>query len=437
MEKFRTLLLKKKLVSVWGIGYLGYTELIKLQSKGFSAKVSDFTDTSFTTKIKRGDYLDKEKRYNWSAGGSIPPLDLTKIKIVKSEKEMFGTNVHIIAFPAVNRGGKDLLGLLAKIFIKNKAQLEGALVLFLSAGVPGNIRKQFIAPLQKSGCRCSFASAFRSDWVMEDFLRDSRPRILAADSLQGLAMAKSFFDAMEITTKNLGTVEEAELYENSKNTLQYMVTMFINQLAFAYPNINMRKMTSYLLRDVALNESHLNIGAGSVKLPISVDNILRGSSNPNVLSLINETEGANINLILSYAELLKKNKCASAVILGISVRSNQRNIDVSPSIMIAEYLHKLGLRVWIDDPFYSDAVLKKIAPFARPTDIIKDGFKADALVVMTDHDKYKYLSQEDINRLGIRNAHLVIDNNGLFQNFSFSPKTKYHVIGDGKLGGIC
>ena len=35
MNDFRHRLLSTRRVSVWGIGYLGYTSLLRLQSKGF------------------------------------------------------------------------------------------------------------------------------------------------------------------------------------------------------------------------------------------------------------------------------------------------------------------------------------------------------------------------------------------------------------------
>ena len=53
MEQFKEKLLKNKVVSVWGAGYLGYTEIMRLQSNGFKVNVFDYTDTGFNEKIKK------------------------------------------------------------------------------------------------------------------------------------------------------------------------------------------------------------------------------------------------------------------------------------------------------------------------------------------------------------------------------------------------
>ena len=45
MSTFKEQLLTLRRVSIWGLGYLGYTSLIMLQSKGISADVHDFNET--------------------------------------------------------------------------------------------------------------------------------------------------------------------------------------------------------------------------------------------------------------------------------------------------------------------------------------------------------------------------------------------------------
>ena len=435
MEKFKERLLKNKCVSVWGMGYLGYTEIIKLQSKGYHAKVFDYTDTGFAQKVKNHNYPETGQVYSWSINGRVPAVDFKKITLARKPDEMFGPLIHILAFPAVNRENKNLLKALAGVFLKNRKKLDGALVIFLSAGVPGAIDRHFISTL-KSKCDCAFVSSFRSDWTVEEFLSDNKKMILAADNQKSLDKAKFFYDTLGINFKVLTTIKEAELYENAKNTLQYVTTMFINQLSFAYPETNVRQMTKYLLDDVRLNESHLSIGAGGSKIPVSVENILRGSKNPNHLSLVNETQQSNTSLILNYAEIIEKMKCRSVTIMGISIRGGQKSIELSPSLVIAEYLHNRGIKVYVDDPLYNKATIKKLIPFSKPVDILREGLKSDAIFVMTDHNRYKYLIQGDVDSLKINKAKLVIDNLGLFKDFKFSNTTIYHLIGDGNLGKI-
>lgn len=436
MDKFREVLLGGKLISVWGVGYLGYTKTVKLQSKGFRVNCFDITQTAVGG--KKGFIPDSEQIYSWSLNAHVPAIDSSKAVIVPANmaEAMFESNVHFLAFPPTDRDGKSTLRELSEIFIAHKEKLNEALVIFQSAGVPGQIDRQFIEVLSAHKVNCGFASAFRGDWTCEEFFYNDKQRVIAAKNEKSLHKARLIYDILGVKYKILPTIKEAEVYENAKNTLQYAADVFTNQLAIAYPDVNIRHMAEFLLDDVSLNETHLGIGEGGYKMFSSVKNILDGSSNPHMLSLIKEVHNNNLSMILHYAELIVKKGCKSAAILGLTTRGNQKTIELSPSVILGEYLNRLGVTVYVDDPFYSEAALAGIFPFSKCTDILTDGLKSDAMFVMTDHSKFKYISQADIGRLGIFNAAVVIDNVPLFKEFEFSHSTIYHAVGDGRPGLI-
>ncbi|MBF0343321.1 MAG: hypothetical protein HQL06_03735 [Nitrospirae bacterium] len=432
MHSFKGELLKSKIVSVWGIGYLGYTKIIKLQSKGFKANVYDLTGTGFKEKSAHNDYPNQEQIYDWSERGDVPAIDFTKVFLVEPEF-MFNSNVHILAFPVAAIRGKVLLDIAAKLFVQYKDKAEGSLVIFQSAGTPGFIDKHFIEVLQANNVNCSFASAFRNDWTVEDFLLNKKRRIIAGSDLDSLNKAICFYDILNIKYETLLNIKEAEIYESAKIGIQYATTVFINQIAMAYPHTNIRSMVEYLLEDIELKESHLSIGAGGYKIPFYIQNILEGSQNPNALSVLQEVHNVNFTMIITYGDAIKRHGIKSVVILGLSARSNQKNIALSPSVILSEYLSKSGVRVSIDDPFYDESAIKEILPLCEKIDIFKDRLECEALFVMTDHNKYRFITQEEIDFLGISKISLIVDNVALFKDFMFSPNTKYHTIGDGNV----
>jgi UDP-N-acetyl-D-mannosaminuronate dehydrogenase len=232
----------------------------------------------------------------------------------------------------------------------------------------------------------------------------------------------------------LKTIKEAEIYENARNGLQYITTVFINQLAAAYQGINIRSMTKYLLENIELNESHLCIGAGGYKMPYFIQSILEGSENPSALSLIQEVHKINLSLIITYADAIKKRGINSVAILGLSVKGNQKSIDFSPSVILAEYFSSVGITVYIDDPLYSKKELLEILPRCQVFDILADKVIVGALFIMNDHNKFKYITQKDINELGLDTIPVIIDNVPLFSNYRFGRSTIYHAIGDGRIG---
>jgi UDP-N-acetyl-D-mannosaminuronate dehydrogenase len=128
--------------------------------------------------------------------------------------------------------------------------------------------------------------------------------------------------------------------------------------------------------------------------------------------------------------------CGSAALMGLSIKGNQRDMDLSPSVILAEYLNRSGMKVYIDDPFYNAQALSRILPFTRSVDIVKNPAKVDAVFVMTGHDKYKAITQKDINKSPVYNASVIIDNVPIFKEFKFSDSTLYHAIGDGKLRSL-
>jgi len=317
-----------------------------------------------------------------------------------------------------------------------KRQVRDDLVVFLSVGAPGDLDRHFLTPARRLGLRCGVATAFRSDWTIEEYLHDGRQRILAADSAKTLERARVLYELLGVPFETLSSIQEAEIYENAKNGLQYLAGTFLNQLAFAYPRTDIRHMARLLLEDVELSESHLGIGSGGLKTSFAAQNLLEGSPAADHLSLLRDVQESDFASVLLYAELAKKRSCRTAVILGLSARGDQKSIELSPSVILAEHLHKMGVTVCVDDPFYDTASLKAVLPFVRHLDLLRDGVRGDALFVMADHSRYQYLTQQDADQLGVSRMPLVVDSAGLFRRLRFSPQTLYHAVGDGNLGRI-
>ena len=75
-------ILKTKTVSVWGLGYLGYNTILKLQSRGFNVLVYNLNMKQVRMFLQRK-YPGKEHIASWSSSNFLPDLDFDKIKIAK------------------------------------------------------------------------------------------------------------------------------------------------------------------------------------------------------------------------------------------------------------------------------------------------------------------------------------------------------------------
>lgn len=116
MDDFKELLLQTKTISVWGVGYLGYTTILRLQKNGFYTTIYDFNESRLDDLVD-GNYPNKEQLNSWSKNGKMPTLNFEKLEIVKDNKLLFENNVHIISFP--NSDKFNYLEL-AKLFVNNK-----------------------------------------------------------------------------------------------------------------------------------------------------------------------------------------------------------------------------------------------------------------------------------------------------------------------------
>ncbi len=434
LMSFTNHLLSKRRVSVWGVGYLGYTTLLWLQSKGFMADVFIF-EPDLIKPFQIGNYPLQVQSETWSSKGDIPTLDLDKISVAGDIKTMFQNYVHIISSPGKSETGNfNRLTELSQYFITNRDNTKTPLVIFQSAETPGDIQRYFIEPLQSEGCNYAIASAFRTDWSVEEFLFSNKQPVIAGVDDDSLEKTKIFFETLGIEYATLSSIKEAEIYEGARKTLQYTISSFVNQLPLAYPDTDIRKMTGLLTNDIQCTDIGPSIGAIGYKSVCATDHLIAGSVLPERLSLTRETGAANLSSILTYVDIIKRHSFISVTIMGISGKGDQKDIRLSPGLILAEGLIRQGVKVWIHDPYFTSRDIIDLFPNAAGhIDISKRPTDSPCIIMMTTHRMYRYFSQDDLDRLGITSAELVIDNTGLWNNISFSEDTTYHIPGDGQL----
>ncbi len=419
-------------VSVWGIGYLGYTFILHLQSKGFCPLVYDFNEERLGP-FRQGKYPAREQREAWSTKREIPTIDLERIRIAGDVAEMFDNNVHIISFPGKSESeNSNLLISLSDHFLKNKEKIKDSLVLFQAAETPGDIQRYFISPLAEQGATCSCATAFRTDWSLEELSFANRRQVIAGHDQKALARAQQFLELIDIDHLSLTSIKEAEIYENARKSLEYTVCAFINQLSMAYSDSDVRMMVKNLLNEINIREIKPSVGPVSYKAAIATNQLMEGSRHPGRLHIVRDAELDSLSTILSYAEIISRRCSVGVTILGLSEKGDQKDIRLSPALILAERLIAEGLSVGLHDPYFQAEEVSRLVKGAKFININEESTYGDCLVLMTDHRVYKCFTQEDLNKL-LSSTRLIIDNVGLWKHFSFPQDTFYHIPGDGKL----
>lgn len=425
-------ILKNKTVSIWGLGYLGYTMMLKLQNSGFNIVVYDLNPSQLK-EFASGNYPDKERLASWSRLGYLPKLDLDKIKIAKDPKELFrSSSLHIIAIPE-----KKMAQMVSAIFAQNlKGNRIIPLIIFETAFVPGYIERYFVQELRRHKIEASndylLAVLFRSDWVIESFIERKNKMFCAGFCSKSLQAVQELTQYMEIPLIILNSIKEAEVYINASNVIQAMVNDFMRQLAIGYPSMNMRELSIALFKNSSLDDCVLNIGTGGARMTFAIDYLIEGSENPEKLTLLREFQDINISSVLNYAEYIIRKGYKSVSILGITYRGNQKDLTLSPAVTLADYLIKNSLKVSLHDSFCSAKEISKLVKGAKVTQYPGEIFSTEVLVIASDHKQYKYMTQQGFEAIK-KKTRLIIDNYGIWSHLSFGNRIKYHQIGDGRL----
>ncbi len=428
MNSFEERVLKTKKVSVWGIGYLGYTTILRLQENGFSSSVFDFTESRLI-ELKDNTYPRKEQFDSWSKNGKVPSVNLDKITIAKDKNFLFENNIHIVSFP--NTESVDYISL-SNLFIQNKDKLENSLIIFQSAGIPQTIERNFCKILESNNINVEISTIFRSDWTIEDFFNKNHKRVISGNSKKAFDKTEVFLKLLNLESIKLSNIEEAEVYENTKNALTYTMVAFFNQLSLSYPHIDINELSKQVLSDVKLKNLNLGVSGVDYKSEQSCENILRGSSG-DYLTILKEANATNISFLFYYVNLLKTKNVDSVTILGLSSYNSMKDFRFSPSVILAEYLNKVNIKVYIHDENLDKEELVEILPECEFIDIISKPIKSDVVVIMSLCNEYKFFTQENINESGLFGVKYIIDNTGFFGNFKYSVDTQYHQLCDGQL----
>jgi len=434
MDKFKQKLLQTKRVSVWGIGYLGYTTVLKLQTEGFSADVYDFT-TERLNGLADGSYPTKEQRNTWTKHTQIPKIDLDRASIIEEINLLFNNSVHIISSPLFNQDSTDSLDKLLKMFIEHGSQMENALIVFQAAGVPRTIENQFINVVKKEGIETNIVSIFRSDWNIEDFLHSGKNRFIAGNSERAVAMGTTFTEVLHLNPIVLNSIVEAEVFENAKNSLEYTMTAFFNQLSLAYPDIDISTMSQKLLAQMCVDDVSMGVSSIDYQSEQAIEHLLEGAR-LDYLGVIKEARSSNLSLLLYYADLLKNSGIRSVTIFGLSSYNSLKDLRFSPSLMLSEYLLKIGIDVSIHDSNFTKKEILKNLSKCTVLELNDSKISTDAVIVMSMSEEYKYYTQEYLDEVGFTSSKIVIDNTDLFQDFKYNSETLYHRIGDGKLSRL-
>lgn len=414
-------------VTIWGMGYLGYTEALRFQTLGFIPVLWDYLPSRLE-ELRGKVYPDSGTKAAWNLAQPLAELDVSRVIIAQEPRTALRSSVHLVCMPAEDRSFYQQV---RNIMQQELLSREDALVLFLSATSPGFIDSNFT--LGPGDVRCGIATAFRQDWYFEEMLADSRPRVVGANTSASTEMARQFFDMLQLPAVYLSSIKSAEIMAHAQQLMQDMSSTFVNQLALTFPDTDIREIAPLLFQRQTPRLQVPSLGQMDVRQVTALRHLSTGLGAIEQLSLAQETQRASLSLLLTYADHLLACKTDHAVILGLSpLLAAQRDPRMSPPLILADYLNQHGVRITVHDPSYDADSLNKLLPYATVWNLDAP-VAADAVLIMRDIPSCRMLTQVQLEELGITKARIVLDNTGIFRFNDFPDSCFYHVPGDGKL----
>jgi UDP-N-acetyl-D-mannosaminuronate dehydrogenase len=305
------------------------------------------------------------------------------------------------------------------------------IIIFESMFKPYTMEKSIIPEFRKCGIEPGedfiLAYAPRKDWFLEEMEYDKVQRLVATLGAGGEEELTDFFGLIHdkvFHSNNITSVEVAQCLENS---LVHTGNALINQLVFAYPDVNIRESVR-LLSD---KTNRIEIGVNSAfELLLSSQFLIDSALNPNYLTILNDSLSANYSIQQAIVELLKRKKIEKVAVLGLLPHENKAEYDSAPSLLLPTLLAREELEVLVHDPFLSKRKIRNLTGCGS-LEFPQHLTDLDCIILLTAHTCYSMFAKTDlIQYLG--KCRVILDNTGLWKRYHFEEVDglEFRIIGE-------
>jgi UDPglucose 6-dehydrogenase len=434
--------MKKPIIGVIGLGFVGSTLAVTNAKKGFETIVIDINKEKIEN-FKKGkpDLYEPllEKYLNQS-------LKLKKISFSNEINKIIGCDIIFITVGTPsNKKGEISLQYLKKVINdllkKLNRKKTKCLIVIKSTVIPNTT--EWVSKKFKS---------FKNVGVVvnPEFLREGsaindllNPHliVIGSDKKENANLLEKYYKLFYNKKQNIlqTNFPTAEFIKYSNNAFLATKISFINSMANVcqnFPNVDIEIIANAIGRDKRIGPLFLKAGPGfgGSCLPKDLNALISFSnkfSNTNNLfkavKNVNEEQPTKIISLMKNIGVYKPNKIIS--ILGLSFKKNTDDIRESISIKLIKKLLGKGIKIKVHDPMALENVKKIFKDKIQYNVNIDNCLKqSDCCIVLTDWDDYTKLSLKDFKNMKRKN---IIDARRVLDPKQFS-KINFKAIGLGK-----
>ncbi len=412
-------------ILVIGLGYIGISTALYFTKAGAEVHGIDLD-------------IDKLNQINL---GEMPQKDLEKWLNFKSKKYLKKLKIShhfaqlkepiydaiFVAVPTEKNGEPWFEPLEDVIQHIKESKNKDSLVIIESTLTPG-IADKYIEPHLKN-----FAIAPRRDWFGDkNKTVINLPRVVGGNSKNSTKKAIKILKNICQDLHACSSVE-AELVKAVENSQRHLGIIYTCQLAFAYPDLDIRKIMKLAGLKWNCIEYYPSLAVGGYCINLASKYVLLGAKEKaKNLTLLKNALKTDQNMVYQIASKTLSKKPKSIAIIGTSYLANIKVDILSAGIKLINAFKELNndknLNIQVYDSLYSKKELEKntkLKVLKFPDDLDK----FDCIFLMSGHDEIVQLDK-NIWVEKTKNAKFIFDNVGSLKNIKF--KCPYSLIGESK-----
>ena len=313
---------------------------------------------------------------------------------------------------------------------KNLNQLlsNGQIVIVESTVEPGFIENELLQSIEgsdrniKSGIDFHLAvcpETANPGEIMNDFKK--LPRLVSAiDEKTSSVVSQIYRHVFDVELISLPDCKTANAVKLTTNVFRDVNIAFVNELSMLFDKLG---IDTYTVMKAAKHKYNFQAhfpgpGVGGPCLPVNSYQYLNSSKkiDPDLLKLIQYARKINEKMPDHVIELTsdafkESNKSiqnSDILILGVSYKSNVKDIQLSPAEQIIRKFQNLGVNIHIYDPYFFSTEVFGIKVEENLDNILS---KMDAVVIVTDHNEFKNIEISSFKKM--KNP-ILVDTRGIF-----------------------
>ena len=413
-------------ISVLGLGYIGLPTALLFASAGYEVVGIDVNERKVEM-LNRGELPFQE-----------PGLDelFEKAKDnFRATPEVEESDVFLIAVPTPldeHTKAADLR------YVKSAAEMiypklrKGNLVILESTVPPRTTERLLIPLLEKSGLKAGAdfhvvhcpERAIPGRTIYEMVHND---RIIGGITPESAELARKLYSSFvkgNIYLTDATTAEFVKLIENTYRDVNIALANELAQIAEEY-GINIWEAIELANKHPRVNLHRPGPGVGGHCIAIDPWFVIQNSSNGKMIALARHVNDTMPNYTLrKVREMLGEVEYPTVTVLGVAYKGNVDDARETPALRFIKLAENDGFRVKVYDPLVKEFEY----PLLSLEEAVKD---SDCIVVITDHEVFKFLDPEKIGKL-MRNK-CVFDARNILNHRKWKEAGfKVRVLGDGK-----